>query len=274
MGRHIKEGLSYFPLEVDFFEDEKVQFVSARFGVKGDGIIVRILCKIYRQGYAIKFDDDVALLFARSVGDINLHGLVKDVVNELLKRDFFDEGIFKRFGLLTSKGIQKRYVKICTDAKRKDSEINAEVDLLQSKHAFTPEEIVKTPEESTQSKVKESKEKKSKVLVGQAHTNEQLEFFKNFETFIEKDASNVGKMKEAFTIDQFFKLKEKFTSIQIKEQLLKMHNHKPLLQKNISAYLTFSNWSKNNFNKDMQPIITTGPTAAEIKAEKILNNEI
>ena len=185
MGRPISEGLTYFPLDIDFFDDEKVQFVSARFGVKGDGIIVRLLCKIYRQGYAIKFDDDVALLFARSVGDINLHGLVKDIVNELLRRGFFDEGIFKRFGLLTSKGIQKRYTKICTDSKIKNFEIEEEISLLRSKPTLTTEETILTTEESAQRKEKERKEKERIVIGADApkHPPKSIETFEKRETY-------------------------------------------------------------------------------------------
>lgn len=263
MGRNIKEGLSYFPLDIDFFEDEKVQFLSARFGVKGDGILVRLLCKIYRQGYSLEFNDDVALLFARSVGDINLHGLVKDVVNELLKRGFFDEVIFKRFGLLTSKGIQKRYEKICTDAKRKGWQIPEKLDLLRSKPVKTPEEIELTPEESTQRKEKKSKVKKSKVLGAVAPTPEQEVFFKNFEKYISDHAPNVGKMKEPFTIDQYLKLKAKFSSEQIKKLVLKMHNYKPLLSKNNSAYLTFLNWKERD-----------SENATEIKPENNVNERL
>ena len=167
MGRNTKEGLSYFPMDVDLFEDEKIQFVSARFGLKGEAIAVRLLCRIYRQGYFIEFDNDVALLFARSVGDISSHGLVNDVVNELLKRGFFDRSIFERFSILTSLGIQKRYIKICTDSKRKNISILSDFDLLNPNNLKTPEEKPFTREEihintveSTQSKVKESKEKK------------------------------------------------------------------------------------------------------------------
>ena len=211
MGRHLKEGLSYFPMDVDFFEDEKVQFVSARFGVKGDGILSRILCKIYRQGYGLQFDDDTALLFARSVGDINLHGLVKDVVNECLKRDFFDDVIFKKFGMLTSKGIQKRYVKICADARRKDWSIPEKFDLLNGKTVFTHEEIEKTPEESTQRKEKESKGKESKagrrlssLPVSREMAEAQRELKKGYEEFLgqlgDKDRNHVWEELKAWIL--------------------------------------------------------------------------
>ncbi|MBU7576484.1 MAG: DUF4373 domain-containing protein [Flavihumibacter sp.] len=259
MGRHIKEGLSYFPLDVDFFEDEKVQFISARFGIKGDGILARLLCRIYRQGYGLSWDDDVALLFARAVGEPNALGLVKEVVGECLKRGFFDEALFKRFGLLSSKGIQKRYSKICLDSKRKNWEIPPKFDLLRSEGGFTPEEIEKTPEESTQSKVKKSKVKKSSGGdESPDHPPEVNEKFKAFQEWLATNAVNVTKMKEPFTIDQFIKLKEKYSSKVLSDLCQKMHNWKPLLQKNTSAYLTLTNWSKKEFNQlENEPAKTT-----------------
>jgi len=109
MARTGKTGIDYFPLDIDFFNDEKIQFVSARFGMKGEAITVRILCKIYRNGYYTEWNDDIALLFAKSVGDGGLHSFVNDVVFELLKRGFFDKNIFEKFSILTSRGIQNRY---------------------------------------------------------------------------------------------------------------------------------------------------------------------
>jgi LEA14-like dessication related protein len=109
MARTNKTGIDYFPLDVDFFQDEKIQFVSARFGLKGEIIAIRLLCKIYRNGYYTEWDNDTALLFAKSVGDGCQDSFVKDVVHELLKRGFFERSIFERFSILTSKGIQNRY---------------------------------------------------------------------------------------------------------------------------------------------------------------------
>jgi len=110
-GRTNKTGIDYFSFDVDFFQDEKIQFVSARFGMKGEIVVVRLLCKIYRNGYYTEWNDDTALLFAKSVGDGCLDSFVKDVVFELLKRWFFDKSIFERFSVLTGRGIQKRFFK-------------------------------------------------------------------------------------------------------------------------------------------------------------------
>lgn len=112
-----KIGLDYFPLVVDFFQDEKIQFISARFGMKGELVTIKLLCKIYRQGYYISWNNDIALLFAKSVGDNCQYSFVNDLVYELLKRGFFNKSIFERFSILTSNGIQSRYFEACSRRK-------------------------------------------------------------------------------------------------------------------------------------------------------------
>ena len=176
MGRNLKKGLDYFPLDIDFFDDEKVLFVSSKYGLKGDAILIRLLVRIYRQGYSLKWDDNIALLFALSAGDINELNIVKNVVNECFKWEFFDPDIFKKFGLLTSRGIQKRYSKICQDAKRKNWEIPQNIDLLNLKKSFTPEEMPNTPEESTQRKGKKSKEEDITNVIKIIMPFESIEF--------------------------------------------------------------------------------------------------
>lgn len=160
MARPIKEGLDYFPFDVDFFNDEKLEFVSARFDEKGELIAVKLLCRIYRQGYYLHWNEDMALLFSKGAGKNISPSLANEVVNELLKRDFFNKVMFKRFSILTSHGIQKRFLKICHLAGRKTKIL--EKYLIYSQE--TPVNSEETPinsAESTQSKVKESKEKKS-----------------------------------------------------------------------------------------------------------------
>lgn len=110
MAAESKQGLDYFSLMVDFFNDEKIEKYTARFGVKGDGILLRLMCRIYSNSYYLKFDNDLALMVAKSAGDSSLGGLVTDCVHELVKRGFFDESIFNSFQVLTSKAFQRRYL--------------------------------------------------------------------------------------------------------------------------------------------------------------------
>ena len=58
MARPKKSGLSYFPLDVDFFEDPKIKILRARYGRDGIVFYIYLLCEIYRQGYYIQVDDD------------------------------------------------------------------------------------------------------------------------------------------------------------------------------------------------------------------------
>ncbi len=71
---------------------------------------------------------------------------------------------------------------------------------------------------------------------------EKEALFKKFQDWIFKNAPNVSKMKEPFTFDQYVQAKEKVKPEVMKNILVSMHNHKPLLQKNVSAYLTLLNW--------------------------------
>ncbi len=127
----MKRGIDYFPLDVDFFEDDKIMLVSSKFGVKGEIITIRLLARIYKtNGYFMRWDEDTALLFAKTVGlGEPAYCLVNDVVQELARRGFFNEEILGSFDVLTSHGIQERYLKAVE--RRKTVEMIAEYCLVQ-----------------------------------------------------------------------------------------------------------------------------------------------
>ena len=71
MARPKKSGLSYFPLDVDFFEDPKIKILRARYGRDGIVFYIYLLCEIYRQGYYIQVDDDFEYII-RKINDVIL----------------------------------------------------------------------------------------------------------------------------------------------------------------------------------------------------------
>lgn len=81
--------------------------------------------------------------------------------------------------------------------------------------------------------------------------------FDVFQKWCLVNAERVLKMKEPITQLQFLELKEKFDAKEIAETLKSMHNWEPLLKKNVSAYLTITNWIKKD---DPKP--TTGKLAS------------
>lgn len=112
LARPPKDGVDYFPLDVDFLQDDKIRLLKAEFGTKGITIIIALLCEIYRgNGYFKVWDNDCCLLMADAVGCGIVPENITQVVQGCLRRSFFDEGVFQMFGILTSAGIQRRYIR-------------------------------------------------------------------------------------------------------------------------------------------------------------------
>lgn len=156
----MKYGIPYFPLECVL--DEKFELIEAEFGLTGFAIVVKLLQRIYGgQGYYCEWTKEVALLFARrhSVGG----GVVSEIVNASIKRGIFDSRMFEQYRILTSKGIQERYLKAVS--RRKQIEIKKEYLLLKcdqiSKNACIIEENVNIIEENVDI-LKQRKEEKRK----------------------------------------------------------------------------------------------------------------
>ena len=106
MARPNKEGLEYFPLDTKF--DDEIQLIDAKFGACGIGILIKLWQIIYSNGYYIEWTEREKLLYqSRINADIEV---VDDVINECLKWGIFDKKIYKNYKILTSRGIQKRFL--------------------------------------------------------------------------------------------------------------------------------------------------------------------
>ena len=116
MARPLKEGLDYFPLDVDMAEDKRVQFVVGKCGQEGFATIIHLLMAIYRNGYYLTWDE---LELYSTSQRINLSvNTISEVVSHLLNYGFFDKEKFDLFGILTSHGIQTRYLRACEYRKK------------------------------------------------------------------------------------------------------------------------------------------------------------
>lgn len=110
MARTNKTGIDYFSFDVDFFNDDKIQLIEAEFGTKGSIIAIRLLCKIYNEGYYYGWGEDQCLLFAKNSGSEFTPAIVQNIVNGLIRRSFFDANCYEKYHVLTSAGIQRRYL--------------------------------------------------------------------------------------------------------------------------------------------------------------------
>lgn len=126
MAAPTKSALDYFPFDTHL--DDKFELIEAQFGLKGFSVIVKLYQKIYGgAGYYCEWTKDIALLFANRMG-LNVN-VVSDIVGAAIKRGIFDAGIFEKYHVLTSKGIQKRYFEAVS--RRKNLKVKPEYLLIQ-----------------------------------------------------------------------------------------------------------------------------------------------
>ena len=159
MARTHKSGLDYFSFDIDFFNDEKVEFVAAKYGNIGELVVIKLLCRIYRNGYFLKWGEDECLLFSKRSGDGIKQDLVDSVIIELLERDFFCKKKYEKHSILTSNGIQRRFLE---STKRRKSVDVAKEYLIADITGFNVNIIIQNVDINTQRKVKERKVKESK----------------------------------------------------------------------------------------------------------------
>lgn len=162
MARPLKEGVDYFSL--DCCMDDKIKMIQAEFGLKGFAIVVKLWQTIYREhGYYCEWNEEKKLLFASEEGADCGPGLINEIVQACIRRDIFSKKLFDKYQILTSRGIQKRYLSIT--AKRKKAEMKKEYSLVEVAHNSINDDNNRVnvgknqvnSVDNTQSKVKESK---------------------------------------------------------------------------------------------------------------------
>ena len=123
------QAIDYFPMNVDFFDDDKIALIEGEFGIKGAYVAIRLLCKIFStSGYYYKWGDDECLLFTKKLGADFTASQVSQIVKGLVRRDFFDKTLFNSISILTSRGIQSRYFEAVR--KRKNVDLRREILLV------------------------------------------------------------------------------------------------------------------------------------------------
>lgn len=156
MARPKKQGIDYFPLDVNFFSDVKIRKIARACGSQSTSILICLLCNIYKDnGYYILWDEDLPFVIADSVGVSE--GAVKEVILKAIQVDFFDKDIYEKYKVLTSHGIQSRF----KSAVYKREEIEYVVEYLVSdiQNSISDGKNCVSDTESTQSKVKVNREK-------------------------------------------------------------------------------------------------------------------
>ena len=103
----INKGIPYFPTPANFFDEEIMELLEAKFGILSSYIVMRLLCKIYKEGYYISWGKEQSLIFVRKVGGGIKEEVMEKIIELLLEKEFFNKDIYEKYGVLTSEQIQK-----------------------------------------------------------------------------------------------------------------------------------------------------------------------
>lgn len=199
MSRPTKQGLDYFPMDVEL--DEKFELIEAKHGIAGFGIIIKLYQRIYKEGYFLNWTEETSLLFSKKIS-ININE-VNAVIKDCIRIGIFNEKLFLKYKILTSVGIQKRFfygilrrksVNLCKCLILIDVTplVNVNINWVNvykkyTKYSIVKESIVNKPEPE-----KPSLEKKDYI---NSIIQEFLSVFPNYKILIPgKESSMAGKL--------------------------------------------------------------------------------
>lgn len=116
-----KQGIDYAGWSVDIFDgDKKIDKLLDAKGWKGFGIYFFLCQRAYKtNGYYYEWGYDDCATTARKMGGGINSGTVKETVDYCLQVNLFDKRLFDEWGVLTSRGIQRRFWAVLSERRSK-----------------------------------------------------------------------------------------------------------------------------------------------------------
>lgn len=169
MGRSLKPGFDFFPLNCDFFDNDKIKALRRAHGEVGILTYLNLLTRIYRtNGYYYKCTDLDALAedIAEQLTNDRIRrktACVRETINYLIGHEILDRGLAER-GIISGNAMQVQYVIMAYKAKRKiqmDVHRLVDVDLVIQEIRISSEETGISSEETAvnSEKTPQSKER-------------------------------------------------------------------------------------------------------------------
>ena len=163
----IYDGINYFPVGVNFMEENAMEVIEAKYGIKGPAIVLKLLCKIYKEGYFIRWDEEQCLIFANKAGREVQVAEVQGIIEILFIKGIMDRNSYLENGILTSENIQKVWMEATKRRKRELSELPYLMVKTEKENDKPEKESGKPDNASTQQEIERPKPlKEGKVAVG------------------------------------------------------------------------------------------------------------
>jgi hypothetical protein len=141
--------------------------IEAKYGIKGSAIVLKLLCKIYKEGYFIRWDEEQCLIFANKAGREVQAAEVQGIIEILFIKGIMDKNSYLENGILTSENIQKVWMEATKRRKRELSELPYLMVKTEKENDKPEKESGKPDNASTQQEVEQPKPlKEGKAAVG------------------------------------------------------------------------------------------------------------
>ena len=161
------DGINYFPVGVNFMEENAMVVIDAKYGIKGSAIVLKLLCKIYKEGYFIRWDEEQCLIFANKAGREVQAAEVQGIIEILFIKGIMDKNSYLENGILTSENIQKVWMEATKRRKRELSELPYLMVKMEKENDKPEKKSGKPDNASTQQEIERPKPlKEGKVAVG------------------------------------------------------------------------------------------------------------
>ena len=197
------KGLQYFPLSVDFLENDKILLIISDFGMASSAVILKLLCKIYKNSFYIDWDDRICKVFSCTFPSGFSSEEIQKIVDSLLKEGIFDKDLYNKYHILTSEEIQVCFFTAITKRRNKSVDnpeyLTEKVRKMycgEQKHKNVPQSEENAPQnakivpQNEQSKVKESKVKESIVKESKVKFLNERESARAYEENSSENSSN------------------------------------------------------------------------------------
>ena len=159
MARPRKTGLDYFPMDVDLFSDIRIRKLIRYQSGNAIAVYALLLCIIYRDGYYIRWDDELPFIISEQTGYKEAY--IREVIKCCLNIGLFSRELYESEKILTSRGIQSRYMS-ARALSRLPNEIEEFALISSEKTGVSSEKTGVFSEKMPQIKEKEKKENKKK----------------------------------------------------------------------------------------------------------------
>lgn len=203
MARPTKQGIDYFPIDCQF--DDEIQLFLAENGADSLGILVVTWQIIYQNdGYYVVCDKRFPLKIKQRI--LSEVDRINHVITEAIEWGIFDKNIYKKHKILTSVGIQKRY--LIASRLKKVVKLYTDLMLIDVSNVENSVNVVGNPNNvvgnATKVNVKVKEKVKEEVVDVITYLNEKAD--KSFRPVVSNLDLISARIKEGYTIEDIYRV--------------------------------------------------------------------